>query len=132
MIVVDTSALMSIILRGDRHEQARIALRMADGAIMSAGTLTETIIVSERRGVHRLVLRLIQRRPIEVIPLDADSARFAGEVYSVWGKGVHPAGLNFGDCFAYALAKSRDLPLLYVGDDFARTDIRAALPAATG
>ncbi len=85
------------------------------------------MLVMGTRNLHRIALRLIQETPVEVVPLDADRARFAGDVYLGWGKGMHPAALNFGGCFAYALAKSRDLPLLYVGEDFARTDVRPAL-----
>lgn len=127
MIVVDTSALMTMLLRQDGHRRIRDALRAAPVALMSAGTFTECMIVAGRRGVDRLVVRFVRLRPIQIVPLDFEGARFAGDVYSVWGKGVHPAGLNFGDCFAYALAKSRDLPLLYVGEDFAQTDVRSAL-----
>lgn len=59
-----------------------------------------------------------------VAPMDADTV---ADAYDRWGKGVHPAGLNFGDCFAYALAKSQNCPLLFVGDDFAQTDVESAL-----
>ena len=62
-----------------------------------------------------------------IIPVDADMARRVGDAYAAWGKGIHPAGLNFGDCFAYALAQSLGAPLLYVGADFTVTDCRAAL-----
>lgn len=73
------------------------------------------------------MMALIDSFEIEIVPVDAEMAAACGRAYRSWGKGVNPAGLNFGDCFAYALAKSRDLPLLFVGDDFARTDVRPAL-----
>jgi ribonuclease VapC len=77
------------------------------------------------------MMALVDSFDIEIVPVDAEMAAACGRAYRTWGKGVSAAGLNFGDCFAYALAKSRDLPLLYVGDAFSRTDIRAALPAAS-
>jgi ribonuclease VapC len=64
---------------------------------------------------------------VEVVPVTAGQARIARDAYRRFGKGNHPAGLNYGDCFAYALAKERDLPLLFKGDDFVRTDLRPAL-----
>ncbi len=127
MIVADTSAVLCAILNETGADDVRRVMREARAILMCAGTLTECMIVSGTRNLHRIALRLIQETPFEIVPLDADRARFAGDVYPGWGKGLHPAGLNFGDCFAYALAKSRDLPLLYVGEDFARTDVRSAL-----
>ena len=64
---------------------------------------------------------------VVVIAVSLRQARIARDAYRQYGRGNHPAGLNFGDCFAYALAKERDLPLLFKGDDFARTDVRSAL-----
>jgi ribonuclease VapC len=69
----------------------------------------------------------LSEAPITVVPHDEALGRMAARAHAMFGKGKHPAGLNFGDCFAYALAKSRDLPLLYVGQDFAQTDVRSAL-----
>ncbi|MGQ0565784.1 MAG: type II toxin-antitoxin system VapC family toxin [Gemmobacter sp.] len=127
MIVVDTSAIVAMLQAEATEPALRRALREASAACMCAGSLTECMIVAGKRGLHRLALRLIRETPIEIVPLDEARARFAGEVYLGWGKGNHPANLNFGDCFAYALAKTRDLPLLYVGDDFAQTDVRSAV-----
>lgn len=70
---------------------------------------------------------LLDELGLEVEPVTAACARRVGTAYAAWGKGMHPAGLNFGDCFAYALAKDRDLPLLFIGRDFARTDVRPAI-----
>ncbi len=70
--------------------------------------------------------RLIEELGFEIIDVTAGMARRVAAAYDQWGKGVHPA-LNFGDCFAYAVANERNCPLLYVGEDFARTDIRLAL-----
>lgn len=95
--------------------------------VISAVTLGEALIVSGARGFGSEMARLIERLHFEVIPVLADDARLAADAYSMWGKGYHPAKLNFADSFAYALAKSRGCPLLFVGDDFTRTDIVSAL-----
>lgn len=63
---------------------------------------------------------------LELVEVTADRARQVGEAYARWGKGFHPAGLSFGDCFAYALARERGATLLFVGDDFSRTDVKSA------
>jgi len=62
-----------------------------------------------------------------VVPVTAKVAYQVAAAYRRWGKGVHPASLNYGDCFAYALARERNLPLLYIGQDFAQTDVQSAL-----
>jgi ribonuclease VapC len=64
---------------------------------------------------------------MDIVPVTTSAAYRIGAVYSRWGKGVHPAGLNFGDCFAYDVAKENACPLLYVGEDFAKTDVQRAL-----
>jgi ribonuclease VapC len=97
---------------------------------MSAGTYLGTAIVIEARygyeGIRDLSF-FLQAAAIELVPFDAEQAEIAREAYARYGKGRGGAGLNFGDCFAYALAKLRDEPLLFKGDDFARTDVMAAL-----
>ena len=107
------------------------ALEQTERPIMSAGTLLELGIVALRREGAPLVsdlFDLISVSQIEVISVSEDQARTAIEAYRRLGRGSgHPARLNYGDCFSYALAKARNLPLLYKGDDFARTDIRSAL-----
>jgi len=95
--------------------------------LISAGTVTEAIIVSIHRHLRSEVERLIDRLPFEIVPVTVTEARRAADAHGIWGKGIHPAKLNFGDCFAYALAKERNCPLLYVGNDFALTDIQSAL-----
>ncbi len=104
-----------------------ICLLEADGILMSAGTLTELLIVSQSRGIDGDVRDLLDEYVIEIVPVTSDLAFAAGEAHLRYGQKNHPAKLNFGDCFAYALAKARGLPLLYVGDDFAQTDVRSAL-----
>ena len=107
------------------------ALESITPLTMSAGTLQELgIVVLHKRGPKRLpeLFDLIEAIGIDIAPVSEQSARDAIDAYSRFGKGTrHPAQLNFGDCFAYALAKALDEPLLYKGDDFAQTDIRSAL-----
>ncbi len=126
MIVIDTSALMAVLL--DEPEAARCIEAMGNDAqlVISAGTLAEAMIVAGRHGARAALERLITRLRPEVVPVTAAHARLVGDAYDRWGKGVHPAGLNFGDCFAYVLATERARPLLFVGNDFTRTDLAAA------
>ena len=128
MIVVDTSALMAILLGEPEARSCGAKLQEEDGALISAATLAEALIVAGRRGRAQDMHQLLEDGACEVIDVTAASARRAADAYSRWGKGVHPARLNLGDCFAYALARERGLPLLYVGADFAQTDVASALP----
>jgi ribonuclease VapC len=127
MIVVDTSALMAILLDEPQAEACIAALATDDAILISAGTVAEAMIVARRRGVGEEMARLIEHLGFEVVPVTAATARAVADAYGRWGKGVHPAGLDFGDCFACALAADRGCQLLFVGEDFARTDIRSAL-----
>jgi ribonuclease VapC len=127
MIAIDTSALMAILLSEPSAEAVMHAIESADGVCMSAGTLAEAMIVAERRKVGAELAQLVEGLAIEVVPVTASDARAAADAYRNWGKGIHPAGLNFGDCFAYALAAQRGCPLLQVGDDFAATDATLAI-----
>jgi ribonuclease VapC len=79
-------------------------------------------------GGVRALDALLRRAQIEIAPLDAEQAAIARDGFRRFGKGRHPAGLNLGDCFAYPLARREDEPLLFVGDDFDRTDLASALP----
>ena len=127
MIVIDTSALMAMLL--DEPEKRAIAacLKSSARASISAGTLVECAAVSRRRGVAPRMAALIDGIAPEVLPVDAETVGRLGVADARWGRGVHPAGLNFGDLFAYDAARTLGAPLLYVGEDFARTDVRAAL-----
>ncbi len=102
------------------------ALERAGDLAISAGTVAEALIVAGRRGVGEEIAAMISGLGIEIVPVTEAAARRVADAYGKWGKGVHPAGLNFGDCFAYSLAAERDCALLYVGDDFSRTDVRPA------
>lgn len=126
MIVVDTSALMAILLDEPDAERCMAALENQAAVMISAGTLAEAMIVAGRRNIGGEMDALVEALGFEVVSLSgAGSARVA-EAYARWGKGVHAAALNFGDCFAYALSRELDSPLLFVGDDFARTDVKPA------
>jgi ribonuclease VapC len=82
------------------------------------------MIVAARRNVGREMADLIDGLSLNVVTVTAASARRDAEAHERWGKGVHPAGLNFGDCFAYEVAKEHSCGLLFVGDDFAKTDLQ--------
>lgn len=127
MIAVDTSALMAIVLDEPEAGACIEAIEAADDLLISAGTMAEALIVAARRGIAAELSSLIDGLGFEVVTVTPASARRIAETYSQWGKGVHPAALNFGDCFAYEVAKEHACRLLYVGDDFAKTDIESVL-----
>ena len=123
MIAVDTSALFAIAA-GEAAGASCAQVLAAEAEIMiSSATLAEALIVASRRAIDVEMARLVQGAGIAVVPVtEADAVR-VGEAYNRWGKGVHPTGLNYGDCFAYVLAKQRGCPLLFVGDNFSQTDV---------
>ena len=127
MIVADTSALLAVVLDEANASRCRAALLATNEIVMSAGTLAEALIVATSRNVEEELGELVDGVGIVIVPITSSSARRAAAAYRRWGKGLHPAGLNFGDCFAYELAAARDCALLYVGNDFSRTDIKSAL-----
>jgi len=127
VIAVDTSALMAIVLDEQMAGPCKAALEAEDEVLMSAGTLAELLIVSARRGVGAEMAAFLDRFDFNIVSVTPAAARQIGLIYQRWGRGVHPAGLNFGDCFAYQVAKEHACRLLYVGDDFAKTDIGGAL-----
>ena len=127
MIVVDTSALMAVVLREPPATSCAAALSDADRVAISAATVAEAMIVADRKRLGEPMRRLLASLGLEIVDVTSATADRVATAYSRWGKGVHPARLNLGDCFAYALAKERGCPLLYVGDDFSRTDIVSAL-----
>lgn len=127
MIVVDTSALVAILQEEPLADYCAQKLFSASTILISAGTLTEALIVSSRRNLAGDLERLVSDFSLEVVPVDLAMAQRCLATHARYGKGIHPAGLNFGDCFAYALAHERQCPLLFVGDDFSRTDIAPAI-----
>ena len=127
MIAVDTSALMAIVLNEPEADACIAALEAENDILISAGTVAEALIVSVRRNVGDELASVIDGLGFEVVTVTLASARRIAQAYERWGGGVHPAALNFGDCFAYEVAKERACRLLYVGDDFSRTDIVGVL-----
>jgi ribonuclease VapC len=127
MIAVDTSALMAIVLNAPEANACIAALEAEDALLISAGTVAEALIVAARRNVGEEMASLVDGLGFEVATVTPAAARRIAEAHARWGKGVHPAGLNLGDCFAYEVAKEHACRLLYVGDDFAKTDIEGAL-----
>jgi ribonuclease VapC len=130
-VIVDTSALVAI-LREETDAAVFVAsIHAAERTRISAGTLLETAIVIDGNRNARLSRRLdnlIQRIGIVTEPVTEEQAHIARRAYQDYGKGsAHPARLNFGDCFAYALARVTGEPLLFKGDHFAHTDITPAL-----
>lgn len=123
MIAVDTSALMAIVLREADAEPCKAALAAEAEVVISAGTVAEALIVAGRRNVGEEMARLIEGLGFDVVPITAATARRIAAAYARWGRGTHPAGLNFGDCFSYAVAAEYACPLLFVGDDFSKTDL---------
>jgi ribonuclease VapC len=123
MIAVDTSALMAIVLNEPEADACAAALETEDRLLISAGTVAEALIVAKQRNVGEEMSQLIDGLGFEIVSVTPASARRIAAAYEQWGKGVHPAALNFGDCFAYEVAKEHNCRLLYVGKDFARTDV---------
>jgi len=124
--VVDTSALMAILLGEAEADRCADVLEAEDKILISAGTMAEALIVALRRNRADEMKKLIAGLGIETIGVTAATVQNVVQAYETWGKGAHSASLNFGDCFAYALAKERGCRLLYVGEDFARTDLERA------
>ena len=125
-MVIDSSAIVAILLNEADAADIAQAIESNSQRLLSAANLLEASIVIEGRkgeaGGRELDL-LIYRAAIEIVAVDQEQAELARIAWRRFGKGRHPAGLNYGDCFAYALARTRQLPLLFQGDDFSRTDI---------
>lgn len=134
-MVIDTSAIVAIAL--NEPEAAEFEERIADDPVrlISAATVLEATIVLETRlgdaGGREFDLWL-HKVGAEVVPVDAEQMDAARRVWRRYGKGRHPAALNFGDCFSYALALTRGDPLLFKGEDFARTDINRRIEGSAG
>lgn len=132
MIALDTSAVIAILKEEPEAAGFAQIIGAADRSFVSSISVLEASMVLISRGppelAHRLD-RLIEEMSIEIVPVDHVLALESRAAFVRYGKGRHAAGLNFGDCVSYALARSRDLPLLYKGDDFAKTDIVSALDA---
>lgn len=127
-MVIDTSALVAIMVNEPTAERLVTAIEQSAIRMISAGTVIESALVLLGRfgeaGEVQLdaMLRSIKA---EIVPVDIDQVAIARDAAQVFGRGRHRAALNFGDCFSYALAVSRGEPLLFVGDDFSGTDVTA-------
>ncbi|MFB3903233.1 MAG: type II toxin-antitoxin system VapC family toxin [Acidobacteriota bacterium] len=127
-MIVDTSAIVSVFMKEPGYEAP--FLKMAEGANLAIGapTLAETgVVLTSRigRDARGLLARFLSEFEIAVIPFGEEHWIKAIDAYLRFGKGRHPASLNFGDCLSYATAKVAGLPLIFVGDDFSKTDLQA-------
>ena len=128
-MIIDTSALVSILDQELEAERLVHAIATVSERMLSAANLVETgIVMQVRRGDEALrdLDLLLAKLKIEIIAVSVKQANLARKAFQRFGRGRHPARLNFGDCFAYALAKDSGAPLLFKGEDFAQTDIAVA------
>jgi len=130
-VILDSSVVLAIMFGEAGYEVFLEGIKKATTCSVSAATFVEISIVAESRtgdsGIRQrdAVFRVAR---IKIQPVTEEQAHIASQAYSTYGKGRHPAGLNFGDCFSYALAKASGEPLLFKGNDFRQTDVEAALP----
>ena len=127
-MIVDSSALLTILLNEPEERRISVAILGALSRSISAATLLETAMAFESRAGAQAVAeldRLVIQLNLEIVSFTANQAQIAREAFRRYGKGRHAARLNFGDCIAYALAKDWGEPLLFKGDDFSKTDIEA-------
>lgn len=131
-MILDTSALLAILLREAEAATFAKAIQDAESLRMSVASYLEAAIFVDRHGdeVRRAMLdTFLEEFSIRLEPVTVQQIRLARQAYRSFGKGIHPAGLNFGDCFTYALAKTLREPVLFKGTDFRQTDL---LPAIEG
>ena len=133
MIAVDSSAIISILRHEPDGDRFADAITDAEAACLSSVSFQElSMVLAGRTGNASMWVpldELVHDMKLEVVPHDANLARIAREAFLRFGKGRHPARMNCGDCASYALAKSLNIPLLFKGGDFAKTDIVPALAA---
>jgi len=132
-MVIDSSALIAILLGEPDAKLFSDAIASAPKRLVSAFSALETSIVIESKkgepGGRELDL-LLHKARIEIVPVNEEQFELARRAWRDFGKGRHPAGLNIGDCCSYALSKYSGEPLLFKGDDFSKTDVQSALPQA--
>lgn len=128
-MVADTSALIAVLMREPDYLVFHNAIQRHRPVLVSISTATEFLIVALGKGddAYQNATKMLQSSDFTLVDMDEAQLWVAGHAYVRYGKGRHPAGLNFGDTFAYALASVRNLPLLFKGNDFARTDITPAV-----
>ena len=125
-MVIDTSGLLAILQDEPERRSFNEAIEAAASCVMSVANYVEvSIVVESRHGAEGLreLDRFVDRAGIELVGVDVGQGKIARDAFSRFGKGRHPAALNFGDCFAYALARMLAQPLLFKGDDFSKTDL---------
>jgi ribonuclease VapC len=125
-VVLDTSALLAVLQDEPERRSFNEAIEAADSAALSVASFVEaSIVIEARHGADglRALDRFIERAGIVVAAVDLEQGKVARDAFSRFGKGRHAAALNFGDCFSYALARVLGEPLLFKGEDFARTDV---------
>jgi ribonuclease VapC len=128
-VVVDTSALLAVLFEEAEGDEFIALLADAEDPLISAATLVEaSIVMGARTGREGIVDLddLLSTAAVRLVAVDITQAHLAREAFARYGKGRAPAGLNFGDCFSYALAKTMNRPLLFKGGDFSQTDVTAA------
>jgi ribonuclease VapC len=128
-VIIDSSAIVAIVLREPGWERLVDRIGSRDTCAIGAPTLVETgLVLTAKMGkkASSVLSRLLQETGITTIPFAEEHWQMAVEAYARFGKGRHAAGLNFGDCLTYAVARLAERPLLFVGDDFSRTDLTAA------
>jgi ribonuclease VapC len=128
-MIIDSSALLAIVLEEPDSSVYASAISNSPACWLSAASLVEaSIVLMRRRSSDPIAVldKLIESQQIVIVPVDHEQALLAREAFLRFGKGRHPASLNFGDCFSYALAKQMEESLLFKGHDFAHTDIVAA------
>jgi len=128
LIVVDTSSLVAILLFEPLRRELLEKI-YAQGGIMAAPSVLEAYMVLRKHygeQTQKVIDETLVDLDIEIVPFSAEHAKVASQAFDQFGKGHHPAGLNFGDCIAYALAKGSGQALLFVGDDFGKTDVKLA------
>ena len=129
-MILDSSVLVAILFKEPEAAAFADAIGKATAVAMAAPSLVEATMVSEGRTspmMREKLDGLLHEAEVEIVPFTVEHAALASEGWRRFGKGRHPAGLNLGDCFAYALAKHRNQPLLFKGNDFSLTDVKAAL-----
>jgi len=129
-MIIDTSAIIAILFNEADAEKYAEAITRADACRISAATFVETAVVVEaqtRNNGGRQFDAFMRRAGIAIEPVSEEQAHIARQAFIDFGKGRHPAGLNYGDCFSYALSKATREPLLFKGQDFTKTDLSAAL-----
>lgn len=134
-MVLDTSAVLAILQDEPERRQFNEAIEAADTRSLSTASFVEGSMILESRygpdAVRDLDL-FVAKAQISLVSVDEDQAKLARSAFRKYGKGRHPAGLNFGDCFSYALSKALDMPLLFKGHDFGQTNIECHPASSTG